>query len=142
MLARFRYRRISIRPHRIHQHIHIPTKTGRRLAAALDPKESSQPNPTTETTTRSRLLPFLVAYTAGSPDRDRSMAAANSAASRVLVRAFKQRGLGVKADAVAALLSVLSREEDVDGALEAILDAIKGGCVRASVRALVKLACV
>lgn len=70
------------------------------------------------------------------------MAAANSAASRVLVRAFKQRGLGVKADAVAALLSVLSREEDVDGALEAILDAIKGGCVRASVRALVKLACV
>ena len=54
------------------------------------------------------------------------MAAANAAASRVLVRAFKQRGLGVKADAVAALLSVLSREEDVDGALEAILDAIKG----------------
>lgn len=58
------------------------------------------------------------------------MAAANAAASRVLVRAFKQRGLGVKADAVAALLSVLSREEDVDGALEAILDAIKGACVR------------
>ena len=54
------------------------------------------------------------------------MAAANAAASRVLVRAFKQRGLGVKADAVASLLSVLSREEDVDGALEAILDAIKG----------------
>jgi hypothetical protein len=54
------------------------------------------------------------------------MAAANAAASRVLVRAFKQRGLGVKADAVAALLSVLSREEDVDGALAAILDAIKG----------------
>ncbi len=56
------------------------------------------------------------------------MAAANAAASRVLVRAFKQRGLGLKADAVTALLSVLSREEDVDGALEAILDAIKGAC--------------
>lgn len=62
------------------------------------------------------------------------MAAANAAASRVLVRAFKQRGLGVKADAVAALLSVLSREEDVDGALEAILDAIKGACGAASQR--------
>ncbi|KAM3567968.1 hypothetical protein VYU27_009899, partial [Nannochloropsis oceanica] len=49
-----------------------------------------------------------------------------AAANRAIFRAFKLRGLSVKADAVAALVSVLTHEEDVDGALDAILDAIKG----------------
>lgn len=80
-----------------------------------------------------------------------------AAMNRAIFRAFKLRGLSIKADAVQALISgkgldrftflstplltyftsaygpaVLSRENDADAAMEAILDAIKVSQSRSS----------
>ncbi|EWM25591.1 dna-directed dna polymerase epsilon 2 [Nannochloropsis gaditana] len=64
----------------------------------------------------------------------RMSSSTRAAANRAIFRAFKLRGLSVKADAVAALVSVLTHEEDVDGALDAILNAIKGLVERGELR--------
>ena len=49
----------------------------------------------------------------------------NPAVSRLVYRYFKSRGLSVSGDATKALVSVLSREEDIEGSLRLILDELK-----------------
>ena len=48
-----------------------------------------------------------------------------TAINREIFKAFKTRGLALKADASKALTSVLSREEDITGSLNLILSEIK-----------------
>lgn len=62
---------------------------------------------------------------------------------RQISRKFKLSGLAIRADAVKALASALSQEDDVDGALTMVLGAIKARIERQEIKsALVDLAAV
>ncbi|CAM9667561.1 unnamed protein product, partial [Laminaria digitata] len=45
--------------------------------------------------------------------------------AQAVFRAFKLQGLGIRADAARAIVRVVDREEDVDGAVQAIIKATK-----------------